>query len=168
MKEIFISKSYNLINSYYPNNEIKIKFGLESLYVILSKTIIIFLISYLLGILNKTLICLLLFNIIRPFSFGRHFNSKTCLISSIIVFVIIPKFLVFITISNFYKILISILCILLIGIYSPKESRKRRYFKNKFKLKLLSLIAALMLFYLSFYMIEALYILCIQTILVIS
>lgn len=135
MKKKFLDSSINLITKYkeYTKDEIAIvKYGLESIYLIITKAIIIFGIAIFLGILKETLLVLLFYNIIRNQAFGIHASkSSYCLISSIILFIggaficrniIIP-----------YKLIgiIAIICNLLILIYAPADTHKRPLINKK-------------------------------------
>ena len=70
MKEAFISNSMNIIKKYYPDySEVKLaelRYGLLGLYLLITKSIIIFAIAYFLGIFKELLIFTLIYNLIRP------------------------------------------------------------------------------------------------------
>ena len=90
MKEVFLSNSVELITQYnnnYTDEDIeKIKYGLEGLYLTVSKLIVIFLIAIVLGFFKELLLVLLFFNIIRFPAFGVHADkSSTCLITSMVL-----------------------------------------------------------------------------------
>ena len=86
MKEKFLNDSVNLITRYnntYTEDDIdKIKYGLEGLYLTVTKLIIIVLISIILGIFKELILVLIFFNIIRYPAFGVHADkSIICLIT---------------------------------------------------------------------------------------
>lgn len=104
----------------------KLKYGLEGIYLTITKIIIILAISFAIGILKETLIVLVLFNIIRYFGFGFHAaKSYQCLICSIFNFVCIPYIYMNSGISYWLMGIISILCIIILGIYAPADTVKR-------------------------------------------
>ena len=60
---------------------------------IMSKSIVIFIVTYFLGILKYTLLFLGTYGLIRAFACGLHANkSSVCMIISLIIFIIIPFF----------------------------------------------------------------------------
>ncbi len=130
MKDLFLSNSIKLITAYnekYSKNDIeKIKYGLEGLYLTFTKLLIIFLIAFLMGYLKEVLIMLVLFNIIRFPAFGLHADkSSTCLILSIILVLGLTYLMINITLSNYIKVLLSILCIFDFILFAPADTFKR-------------------------------------------
>lgn len=147
LKEAFLNKSIQIIKSKYSNyDEIKIeelKYGLEGLYLSITKLVIISIIAAGIGIFKEMVILLLLFNVIRAVSFGLHArNSLICLISSAIVFLACPILCKIIVINNYIKLFIAIPTIILITIFSPADTEKRPIISRKRRLvyKILSLI----------------------------
>ncbi|MBQ2639676.1 MAG: accessory gene regulator B family protein [Bacilli bacterium] len=129
MKKWFLDKSINFITKYkkYSKKDIeKLKYGLEGLYLTVTKTIVIILLAILLGILKEVIIVIILFNIIRYTGFGFHAEkSYQCLISSIINFICIPLLFLKINISFELKIIISIICIFNYLLFAPADTIKR-------------------------------------------
>ena len=67
----------------------EIQYGLEAIYILITKTIIIFGIAFLLGVAKPLFIFLLIYNIIRMPSFGLHASkSWICLVSSFVIFMV--------------------------------------------------------------------------------
>lgn len=134
MKKIivnFLIKSIKKKN--YSDEKLEIiKYGLESIYILISKTIIIFLIAYILGIFKEVLIFSLIYNIIRMPSFGLHATkSWICLVSSTFIFIIAP-YLCNIYISNILvRAVIGIICILFIYKNAPADTYKRPIISKK-------------------------------------
>ena len=124
----YIDKKKKLTNE---EKEIVI-YGLESIYILITKLIVILLVALLLNILKAALIFLALFNIIRLFAFGIHATkSYICLITSLIVFIGFPFIAKNITISNNLIIIFGIILTLLIFIYSPADTIKRPIISKK-------------------------------------
>ena len=138
MKNFVINKSVNYIKKYnnYSNDEIEIiKYGLEGIYLTITKVLIIIILSIILGIFKEVIIFLLLFNIIRSTAFGLHATkSYICLLSSTLVFILIPYLSLYININMFIKSLISILCILYIYKYAPSDTYKKPIVNRKRRL----------------------------------
>ena len=93
MKEVFINNSMNLIHKYYPDYSeerlAELKYGLLGLYLMITKSIIIFGIALYLGIFKELLIFTVIYNILRAPSFGIHASkSWICLVSSAIIFIL--------------------------------------------------------------------------------
>ena len=65
-----------------------IEYGLESIYLTITKIVVIVLLSIVLNIFKKTILMILFYNIIRLFAFGMHTkNSTACLFTSISLFI---------------------------------------------------------------------------------
>jgi accessory gene regulator B len=104
----------------------KIKFGLESLYLTLTKLIVISLISYFIGILKQMLIFTFLFSILRMLSFGLHAKkSWMCWISSTLIFIGVPYLCLLIEMPFIFKIIIGMIGTVLMFKNSPADTYKR-------------------------------------------
>ena len=146
----FIIKYINN-NTSFTNEDIeKIKYGVESLYLNISKIIIILVIALFLGIIYNCLLFLLLFNNLRLFGYGVHADkSSQCWISSIIFFVGIPYISNYIYFENVITLLIAAVCFILLYIYAPADTLRRPLINKK---KIMMLKGAL-LFVVSLYLI---------------
>ncbi len=126
------------------NNKLDvIEYGLDSLYLTFSKLIIVFVLSYILGIIKGTLLILLFYNVIRFFAFGMHAKkSSHCLIFSIVFFVLIPYIIPKIYISSITKIILCFISNIFIIIYAPADTEKRPLIKKnkRIRFKILSII----------------------------
>jgi accessory gene regulator B len=129
MKEKFLNSCINFITKYnnYTDKDIKkLRYGLEGIYLTLTKTIIILLLSLVLKIFFEVIIVIVLFNIIRYFGFGFHADkSWQCLLMSIFNFIIIPYILLSININFYLNILISVVCIVSFILWAPADTVKR-------------------------------------------
>ena len=93
MKAVFINNSMSLIKKYYPEySDVKLeelKYGLLGLYLLITKSIIIFGIAIFLGIFKELLIFTIIYNILRAPSFGMHASkSWICLVASTTIFIL--------------------------------------------------------------------------------
>jgi len=156
MKKVILNKIREEIKKQYPkysNDKLdEIMYGVEGLYLTLTKTIIIFLISLLLGCTKELIYLLLSFNFIRLFSFGMHADkSSTCLIFSSTLFIggaflinslIIPKYILYIL----YFIILIIMCL-----YAPADTVKRPLInkKKRMRFKILSILVTIIYFILT-------------------
>lgn len=109
-----------------------IKYGLSSLYINLTKTIVIFTISYLLGNLKTLLILMALYSILRLTVFGVHAKrSIDCWISSLIIFLLVPYLCITLVIDIKVKIIIGIISVILIYFFAPADTKKRPLINKK-------------------------------------
>ena len=88
-KKKFLNSSIRAIKKYYPEYDEEkleiIEYGLESLYLSITKLIIIFGLSYYLGILLEVFLLSLSYNLIRFTALGMHASKSIhCLIISLI------------------------------------------------------------------------------------
>ena len=130
MKEAFINSSMNMIQKYYPNySEVKLaelKYGLLGLYLMISKSIIIFSIAIFLGIFKELLIFTVIYNIIRASSFGMHASkSWICLVASTSIFILLTYLSLNVTIPINIKLIIGIIGIIFMYKNSPADTAKK-------------------------------------------
>lgn len=130
MKEAFINNSMNLIHKYYPNYSeeklAELKYGLLGLYLMITKSIIIFGIAIYLGIFKELLIFTVIYNILRAPSFGIHASkSWICLVSSASIFILSTYLSAKISIPINIKIIFGIIGILLMYKNSPADTAKK-------------------------------------------
>ncbi len=135
MKDLIIGKQLNVIKKYNDFDDEKlsiIKYGLESIYILITKTIIILLVSYLLGLLKQTVIFLVCYNFIRIPSFGLHATkSWICLVSSLLIFIILPFICTVITIPTYLKVIIGLIGLAFIIKNAPADTYKRPIISKK-------------------------------------
>lgn len=129
MKKFILDKCISIIKQNNNYNETKleeIRYGLEGIYLTITKIIIISIISIILGIFKEFLIFLGIYTIIRTPSFGMH-ASKTwiCLITSTLFFVGIPLLSIHTTLNTPLKIIIGIISTIGICLFSPADTIKR-------------------------------------------
>lgn len=139
MKDLVINGSINLIKKNKPdysqeNLEI-IKYGLLSVYLLVSKTVMLVLIAIILGIIKELAIFILIYSIIRMPSFGLHATkSYICFIASSFIF-IGSTYLSATTIMPIWlKIIVGLICTLLLFKNSPADTAKRPIISPKRRL----------------------------------
>lgn len=139
MKEFFLSKYMNIVTNNNPDFSLekleKIKYGIEGIYLTITKLFVVVILGLILGIIKDVLILLLFYNILRFLGFGYHAKtSKECLIFSILFFAFLP-FLVIKNIVIFnYSFLIVFICIINFLLFAPSDTKKRPMFNKKKKL----------------------------------
>lgn len=136
MKKLIINKCMELVTTY--NKDLsqrdidKIKYGLEGLYLTITKLIFIIIVSIILGIWKETLLLIIIFNGIRLTGFGVHAKrSIDCLISSTLFFILFPIICIKLTIPLIVKIILFIPLTVLIGIFAPADTEKRPLINKK-------------------------------------
>lgn len=149
MKNAFITQSMNLItkyNSNYTEDETeKLKYGLEGIYLTITKSITIILVAILLNIIKEVLIILVLTNIIRFFAFGFHAKTnKECLLVSAFLYIGIPLIIFWTEPSKLIKVIIAVICTITIMIFAPADTIKRPLPNKKKRIirKIVSMIIA--------------------------
>ncbi len=145
MKELVINGSMSHIKKSNPDFDQEklevIQYGLEGLYILITKTTIILVIAALLGIVKELIIFALIYNFIRMPSFGLHATkSWICLVSSLTIFIGSAFVCTLITIPINIKIILGIILIFFICKNSPADTEKRPIInpKRRFIYKLLS------------------------------
>lgn len=150
MKESFINKSVDLIkqyNSQYTENDYeRIRYGLEGIYLTVSKLIIIIVLSVILKITKELILVLLFFNIIRFPAFGVHADKSTvCLITSAVLILGLTYLFYKINITLSIKSIISIICFFNYPLFAPADTLKRPL-TNKRKRKYRKIFACVLAF----------------------
>ena len=142
MKKRFLNSIRNSIKKQYPNysnDKIdEIMYGVEGIYLTITKTIIIFAIAL--------LFLLIAFNFIRLFAFGMHANNSiTCLIFSSLMFIGGAFICKYVTISKPVLYALYLFSLIIISIYSPADTVKRPLIKKKkrIRFKILSILTVI-------------------------
>ena len=157
MKKKFIQASINIlkISGKYSSDDIEIIiYGLEGIYLTITKMIIIFLISFVLGITKEVFLLLITYNIIRSQAFGIHASKSIyCLISSLIFFVGGAMICKYIMLPLWLMIVIAILCDICLLLYAPADTHKHPIInlKKRKKFKFLSFTFGLIYTFLIIY-----------------
>lgn len=157
MKKKFVDVIVNFITKNKECSDIEIeqlRYGYGSIYLQITKTIVITSLAIVLGIFIPYLLFTIAYNIIRKPSFGLHATkSWHCWVWSILLFILIPFFCNYITLNIVLKQLICILGILLMyknapadTIKKPIVSQKRRNI-YKFISTILSIIYSFVIIY---------------------
>ena len=150
MKEYVIKNSLCLIKKYNPSmDEIalaEIEYGLVGVYLTVTKLIVILFLACILKIFTEVVIFTIVFSIIRTCSFGLHATkSWICLVSSTLIFILIPIICQHINLSLSVKLIVGIITIFFIYKNSPADTYKRPIIdpKRRKVYKLISTIVAI-------------------------
>ena len=148
MKELVVNSIINNITKYYDYDNTKIseiKYGIESLYLTITKTIIIFIISFILNTTNELLLLLLMYGLIRLTGFGVHAKkSWHCWVSSLTTFVLLPILIKYTIIANNILLISYVIFIIALLKHAPADTEKRPLINNKKRLiyKILTILIA--------------------------
>lgn len=149
MKEKFVNSSINFISKYQECDELKLKrlkYGLEGIYSLVVKAIIIIIISIITNTLKETALLMLFYAGIRTFSYGMHAKSNlACWISSILIYNGIPLFITYINIPNYIGYIILGISLIAMLLWAPADTPKRPLIRKnqRIKCKILSIIVVI-------------------------
>ena len=135
MKHLFLNYSLDFICKYHSYSDFdkkKLIYGLEGIYLTITKLIILLLLSIVLHIFKEFVLITFLFNIIRYTGFGFHAEkSYQCLLLSIFNFILIPYLLLYITLKPAIVFSISVICISHFILFAPADTKKRPLINKK-------------------------------------
>ena len=150
MKKRFLNSIRNSIKKQYPNysnDKIdEIMYGVEGIYLTITKTIIIFALAFLFKIAKELLFLLIAFNFIRLFAFGMHANNSiTCLIFSSLLFIGGAFICKYIVINKPILYILYLISLIIISVFSPADTVKRPLIKKKkrIRFKILSILTVI-------------------------
>ena len=129
MKKFVLDKCMNIIknNMQYDDTKLEeIRYGLEGIYLTITKITIISILCIILGIFKEFLIFLIIYSIMRAPSFGIHASkSWICLITSTLSFIGFPLLSICTKLNLITKIIIGTISIIGICLFSPADTIKR-------------------------------------------
>ena len=135
MRSWIIKKCMDIIRDTKSFNQTKleeIEYGLTGIYILITKSIIIFGIAMILGVFKELLLFLIFYNMIRMPSFGLHATkSWICLVSSTILFISGLYISLYIHINIYIKLIFGIYCIIRIYQNAPADTHKRPIISKK-------------------------------------
>ncbi|MBE6161003.1 MAG: hypothetical protein E7158_02110 [Firmicutes bacterium] len=151
MREAFAERSLNYVSKYNNYNElelVKIKYGLEALYTIITKTLGILLISLFLKIFKETVLLMALYGTMRLFGHGIHAKkSSHCWIASIITYVAFPLLIKYFVIKKTAIICCWALSFISFAIWAPADTPKKPIVNKKKRIldKIITIIVSIFL-----------------------
>ena len=129
MKQLFLENSMNFICKYQSISDYdkkKVKYGLEGLYLTITKMVLLTILALLLNMFKEFILVVVFFNVIRYTGFGFHAEkSYQCLLFSTFIFIAIPFLLLHIQLSNFFVYTICAICIFHYLLFAPADTKKR-------------------------------------------
>lgn len=158
MKELVVNGIMNNITKYYDYDNTKIseiKYGIESLYLTITKTIIIFIISFILNITKELMLLFVFYSLIRLTGFGVHAKkSWHCWVTSLITFILIPLLIKYVTLNKEFLIISYTIFTLLLLEYAPADTEKRPLINKKRRIIYKVLTILLVISYLIYSLIQ--------------
>ena len=158
MKKYILRKCMKLVNkscpSYNDEKLLEIEYGLEGMYLTITKCIILFIVALILGIFKEMIIIMLLYNGLRAFGFGLHATkSWICLVSSLIMFIGVTLIVIYVVIPLYIKVLILIICVSCFYLYAPADTEKHPLIKKRKRLilKITSIIVVIIYSFMCLY-----------------
>lgn len=156
LSEKFSEKVTNYVKNTLPNKTEEdleiIKYGVEILFMNLTKIPIILLIAYYLGIFKEVIFSILAFGIIRKFAAGIHATkSYVCLVCSCMIFLGTVYISINFKLPIIIKIVVFILSFIVYFKYAPADTEEKPYVNYVIRknLKIKSLITLILYFILS-------------------
>lgn len=150
MKKKFLTFSINKIKEkgkYSDEKLEEIEYGLETIYLTVTKLIIIFGVAFILGIVKETIVLLICYNLIRSSAYGLHASKSIyCLISSLLLFIGGVYVSIYLSsIPLYIKIVLGLLSIIMIIKYAPADTVKRPLInaKKRKRFKIISIIKSI-------------------------
>ena len=151
MREAFANKNLEYVCKYKECSEldkIKIKYGMEVLYTIITKTIGILLISLILKTFKETIVLMLLYATLRLFAHGIHAHkSSQCWVASILCYGILPLLIKHFVIPLKCIIVFWIFAFICFLIWAPADTPKKPLINKKKRIfcKISTLISSIVL-----------------------
>jgi len=150
MKNKFLKSSINLVKNSYPDYTQEkldeIAYGLEALYLTITKMVVIIILASILGILKECFILIISYNLLRFTAFGIHASKSIyCLISSLIFFIGGVYLIKYVEISFLIKVISTFISVFCIAKYAPADTEKRPLInsKRRKKYKIITSITAI-------------------------
>jgi len=142
----YLMQSIEKQHDYSKDKLEEIQYGLEALYITITKTAVILVLAYFLGIFWIVLLLALLHGLIRTVSFGLHATSSwLCFLFSGALFIIPPLFFNLIILPLWIQIAICLLALCAVVLWAPADTKNRPLYnkKKRERLKILSIIITL-------------------------
>lgn len=129
MKKKFIEFGFQFISKYEVCDELKekkIKYGLEAIYGLVTKTVVLFIISFLLGVWREYLLLILIYSLARMYTFGIHAKSSlACWLTSIPIYIIGSLFIKYVIIPFYWVYIIWSFAFISFLLWAPADTPEK-------------------------------------------
>lgn len=138
LRDYVIGNSINIIKKQNPNYSDErleeLKYGLSIIYILVTKSIIIFSIAYFLSLFKELFIFMIIYSLVKRYSYGMHMPSSfSCLIASSIVFLgscfIAKEFIL----PMGFKTIFGLFSVIYMYTYSPADTEKKPIINPKLR-----------------------------------
>lgn len=140
MREKVVNKMLiSLNNTYkYDNDTLeRVKYGLETLYISITKFFVLLVVSLVLQTTLETILTIFFVNGIRTYAYGMHAKKSChCYVSSILVFIFLPLYFKNLSFTFIQKVYISIICFIGYSLFAPADTHKRPLINRQHRRKL--------------------------------
>ena len=134
MKQKFVNSSINFITKYQECDDLKLKrlkYGLEGIYGVITKLIIVLIIAILTKTIKETALLILFYGGIRTFSFGWHAKSTlACLVTTISIYNISPFLISQLHLPTYIGYFTLIIAFISVILWAPADTPKRPLIKK--------------------------------------
>lgn len=118
-------------NVYTDRDKVMLIYGLQGMYMLITKVIFLTIISVILGITKELYIFLLIYGILRLYASGVHLSSSLgCTIASTLIFISITYLCMYTYIDISYRVVIAGISLCLFALYSPADTVKKPIIKQ--------------------------------------
>lgn len=130
---ISLNNTYN-----YDNDTLdRVKYGLETLYISITKFFVLLVTALVLQTTIETILTILFVNGIRSYAYGLHAKkSWHCYVSSMLVFIFLPLYFKNVSFTFIQKIYICIICFVGYSLFAPADTHKRPLINKQHRSKL--------------------------------
>ena len=139
MREHFLNVNLNYINSKLTFDDRKkkmIKYGLECIYTMITKSTAIIILSIIINTFYETLFLIIFYTFIRMFGFGIHATSNIkCWIVSVSTYSILPLIIRYVGINQIVVISCEMIAFLGLLLWTPPDTKKRPLIHKDKRLK---------------------------------
>jgi len=140
MKKLVVDYFMNIIvkdNKYAEIKLQEIRYGLEGLYLNISKLIIFLIINIIIGNLGASLLFILFFIPIKSFSYGFHAKtSLQCWLISAFCFVGLPFLTNYIEFNFLFKMILIVCFFIIFTFFSPADTPRKPILSSSIRLRL--------------------------------
>ncbi len=156
MREAFAEKNLQYVckfKDYSGLEKIRIKYGLEVLYTIITKTSGIILLSILFKIFNEAMCLMIAYAFLRIFGHGIHATkSSQCWVASILCYLTFPLIIKYYNINFIYILICWIISFIGFLLWAPADTPQKPLVNKKKRLiyKILTIILSTVLLYISY------------------
>ena len=139
MKEKFVNSSISFISKYQECDDLKLKrlkYGLEGIYSLIIKTIVVIIISIFTKTIQETILLILFYAGIRTFSYGMHAKSNlACWITTLIIYNGLPILIKYLEISDVFGYIILGIALISMILWAPADTPKKPLIRRKQRIR---------------------------------